>query len=64
MSDKIYKQLRVIEYVGTLDFINEQKIKDTIKGTYKIGNTGNLINSAYIGESMELYIYKDEELSK
>lgn len=64
MSDKIYKQLRVIEYVGTLDFINKQKIKDNIKGTYKIGNTGNLINSAYIGESMELYVYKDEELGK
>lgn len=64
MSDKTYKQLRVIEYIGTLDFINEQKVKDSVKGTHKIGDTGNLINSAYIGEAMELYIYKDEELSK
>jgi hypothetical protein len=49
---KIYRILRIMEYTGTLEFINMQKIKDTVKGTHSCN--GNIISSSYIGKPTEV----------
>jgi len=51
MAD-IYRTLRVIEVVGTLEFINTQKQKDQLKGTKQmtINGVNCHLHSAYLGE--------------
>ena len=60
---KIYRTLRVIEYTGTLEFINSQKTLDVIKGT-KLFTNGNSISSSYIGEPIEVKSFPDENITK
>lgn len=56
---QLYRTLRVIEYIGPLEWINDQKTKDSVKGTYVIKSTNDndvekYINSSYIGEPIKL----------
>ena len=51
---ELYRATRVIEYIGTLDWINNQKKKDGVKGTKVIEGTEYSISSAYIGEPIKL----------
>jgi hypothetical protein len=53
----IYRTLRVIEVVGTLEFINMQKTKDQLKGTKTTHYNGTEchLHSAYLGEPVLLH---------
>lgn len=53
MSDK-YRILRIIEYTGEREWVDEQINKRLVKGTYHIPNGRGVIREAIIGETAEV----------
>lgn len=62
MSDKQYRMLRVIEYVGEREWVDEQIAKRGVKGSYVIPSGRGVIREAVIGETAELLTGTREEV--
>lgn len=62
MSDKQYRVLRVIEYVGEREWVDEQIAKRGVKGSYIVPNGRGVIREAIIGETAELLTRTREEV--
>lgn len=61
MSDKPqYRILRVLEYVGEREWIDEQIAKRGIKGSFVLPNKRGLIREAIIGDVAELWPVVEE----
>lgn len=63
---KVVRRLRVLEYVGTEEFVNNCIEQSTVKGTFKpVTHKPNSITSAWLGETNEViqrdYYLLDEE---
>ena len=53
-SQQKYRILRIIEYVGEREWVDEQIAKRAVKGTYHIPTGRGVIREAIIGETAEV----------
>lgn len=53
-SQQKYRILRIIEYVGEREWVDEQIAKRGVKGTYHVPNGRGVIREAIIGETAEV----------
>jgi len=54
MSEPKYRLLRILEYVGDREWIDDQIAKRNVKGTYDRLPNGRVIREAIIGDTVEL----------
>jgi hypothetical protein len=54
MNDKKYRVLRIIEYVGEREWVDEQIAKRGVKGSYVVPNRRGVVREAIIGDTAEL----------
>lgn len=54
MSNQKYRVLRIIEYVGEREWVDEQITKRQVKGTHWIPNGRGVIREAIIGDTAEV----------
>lgn len=64
MTDQRYRILRVLEYVGDREWIDEQIAKRGIKGSFVLPNKRGLIREAIIGDVAELWFKDEKELKE
>lgn len=62
-SKEIVRILRVIEYVGPREWVDEQIDRRGVKGTFKLPNKPNCqIREAILGETPELWMEAEENV--
>jgi hypothetical protein len=54
MDKPKYRVLRIIEYVGDRDWVDDQIAKRQVKGSYVIPNGRGVVREAMIGDTVEL----------
>jgi hypothetical protein len=65
MNNKLqYRILRVIEYVGDRDWIDEQIAKRGVKGSFVLPNKRGLIREAILGDVAELWPIVEDSLKE
>jgi hypothetical protein len=51
-----YRVLRILEYVGDREWVDEQIAKRQVKGSYGLPNGRGVVREAIIGDTVELLI--------
>jgi hypothetical protein len=54
MDKPKYRALRIIEYVGDRDWVDEQIAKRQVKGSFVLPNGRGVVREAMIGDTVEL----------
>lgn len=54
MNKSKYRVLRILEYVGDRDWVDDQIAKRQVKGSYVIPNGRGVVREAIIGDTVEL----------
>lgn len=54
MDKPKYRALRIIEYVGDRDWVDDQIARRQVKGSYVLPNGRGVVREAMIGDTVEL----------
>lgn len=54
MADSAYRLLRILEYTGSREFIDDAMERRGVKGTKRVPSLGGVIREALLGDTPEL----------